>query len=577
MRLEHVRLTRFRSIESCDVRIGAITALVGANNSGKSSFLRALNAFFDYEKERNEFIRGHHQYEVRSYPRVELVFADLPHDSQILELSEADQLTARLTYRPKTKQHAFQIKQNGRWNTIDASFITHLKNFIDFVLIPANRDASSLEWRETSLLPVVIDEFLARHLQNRDTVTPKFRKASTFLEKTALRKVTSQLLKFYAKRSSLEFQIAYDAEVNYKTFLNRIRFIVKEMGADFDINDCGSGIQSLVVIAMYRLLASLRESRIIIGVEEPEANLHPQAQKQLVASLKNTDSDSRKSQIVFTTHSTVLVDQLEHEDVVLVQKVADIKRGFKTTLTQIEPNFLSRHNLVSAQYYKFHRYKNSDFFYSKLVILVESENDAEVIRILMSQKGIELDALPISIMSLNGKDNLKYPFYLLRELSLPYFIILDKDYFVPYANGDLDQSRYLSGFPKYDYTRYQTGCLEGDLISNDGDRAKLLLLFRRNHSKALDLLEKYNIVCMKYSLDMDLVASATARRLFFDRLNVPSANRSSYELLVNRKNQIKKLDHLVYIIKNTPHKNLPNSYKRIKRALPRLIQECCKA
>jgi len=193
----------------------------------------------------------------------------------------------------------------------------------------------------------------------------------------------------------------------------------------------------------------------------------------------------------------------------------------------------------------------------------------------MEQKKIEIDNLPVSILNLNGIDNLKYPFYLLKELKLPYFIILDKDYFLPYANDELEKSRYESGFPKYRF-EYQQDCLVSDLIPSRTDRQQLIELFQSNHSRALDLLEKHNIVCMKYSLEIDLVASKTASGIFFDRLNVPQDSRTSKELLISRKKQIKKLDNLLYVVKNTPHKNLPNSYKRIKRVLPRLIDKYCK-
>src|SRR5215212_263011 len=40
--VERVRLANYRSIESCDVRLGPLTYLVGPNGAGKSNFLDAL-------------------------------------------------------------------------------------------------------------------------------------------------------------------------------------------------------------------------------------------------------------------------------------------------------------------------------------------------------------------------------------------------------------------------------------------------------------------------------------------------------------------------------------------------------
>ena len=47
MRLESVRVRNFRSIRDATLRLGALTALVGANGAGKSAFLKAVDIFQD--------------------------------------------------------------------------------------------------------------------------------------------------------------------------------------------------------------------------------------------------------------------------------------------------------------------------------------------------------------------------------------------------------------------------------------------------------------------------------------------------------------------------------------------------
>jgi hypothetical protein len=41
------------------------------------------------------------------------------------------------------------------------------------------------------------------------------------------------------------------------------------------------------------------------------------------------------------------------------------------------------------------------------------------------------------------------------------------------------------------------------------------------------------------------------------------------------KKALKKMDNLMYVIENTPHQNLPNSYKRIKKVLLERIKKYC--
>jgi putative ATP-dependent endonuclease of the OLD family len=371
---------------------------------------------------------------------------------------------------------------------------------------------------------------------------------------------------------SIDFALEFAAGLTYRDFLTGIRFTALEKGERFNIEDCGTGVQSLAIIALYRLLASLRGTNIIIGIEEPETNLHPQAQRELVASLQGATDDGIEVQLIVTSHSTVVIDQIEHQQIVLFRKVDDKDRGFKTLVSQIPNDFWTRNGIEELRYYKFHKYRNSDFFFARLVVLVESSNDAEVVRLLLHQRNIDIDKAGVSILNLEGVKNLKYPLHLLLELGIPYFLIVDKDHFIPYSNDDLDASRYENGFPKYRY-HYKADCLIEQLVPNLSERAELLKRFRSNHSSALDLLQSHNMICMNYSLEADLVASRTARDLFYNRLNISSAERSTHELLVNRKKQIKRLDNLLYVVNQTPHKNLPNSYKRIKKLLPAVIRQ----
>ena len=571
MRVKRVQIEKFRSIERCDIHLSEATALIGENNVGKSAFLYALNVFFNSQKELDNFRNGHHQYGQRTNARITLTFTDIP-KGKIQTLAQGSDLLARITYDFRDKNYIFEILGDGMWSIVQMKVIRKIKRNLRYILIPSTRGYKDFEWDEYSLLRNVVDTYLQRTTQKRDTVTPRFRDATNYLERTALKKISTQIKDAFGVKGNLRFSLRFDQDVSYKEFLNELHFRVIEEEKEFRIHDCGSGIQSLAFVALHRVLATLTKRDLLIGIEEPETNLHPQAQKKFINAIRQSADDSQKTTIVFTTHSTVLIDQIDHDQVVLFRKHSDDRRGFKTRLTQLTTNFWTRNKLEEIKYYKFHKYRNSDFFYAKLVIIVESSNDAEVVRILLDSKGIDLDQAGISILNLEGTENLKYPFLLLRELEIPYFLILDKDYFLPYSNDELDSSRNSSGFPKYRY-EYKPDNLINKIIPNRTDKEELLKLFASNHSRALDLLEKYNIVCMLFALEIDLVASRTAANLYYRHLNVPIGSKTTHELLVVRRKQIKRLDNLLHVVGNTPHRNLPNSYKRIKRVIPNIIKQ----
>lgn len=481
-----------------------------------------------------------------------------------------------MTYSFTTKKRKIDFKKNGDYQALPNDFINSLKEDINYVLIPPNRDQRQVIWAENALIRIVLEEYLEKTTSRRDNFTPKVKAAAQNLESVAFSKVESAIEKFYSLNKNFKFKLNFDRQIDYSLLLNDITLDIEEKGHRYNITESGSGIQSLTIIALYRYLAELRHNNIILGIEEPEINLHPQAQREFIKSVKENNSGSQSEiQTIFTTHSAVIVDQLDHDEIILFRKESDRTRGFKTAGYQVPKNFWDKHNLQEFKYYQFYRYRNSEFFFLKFIIIVESKNDAEVVRYLLNQNNIDPDLNGVSILNLDGINNLSYPVYLLQALKFPNFIIVDKDFFIPYLNDSLDNSRNEKGFPKYKL-EYKANQLIKDLIPKESDRDKLLRLFGTNHSKAMDLLEKYNMLSMTYCLEMDLVASKTATQVYYQVIPGPEvieSERTQKNLLVSRKKQIKKIENILEVLQKLGNVSLPNSYKRIKKVLTSKIKE----
>ena len=374
----------------------------------------------------------------------------------------------------------------------------------------------------------------------------------------------------YLAKKGFSLQIDSRFPLNYELFINDLRIRVKEGDKVFRLEECGSGIQSLVAISVYRYLANLSHTNFIVGIEEPEINLHPQAQKELIFALLE-ETDNNDLQLIFTTHSTVLIDELDHTKIVLVRKEKDEKRSFKTTIHQLNPQFWVNYNLQTIQYNKFHKFRNSEFFFANHVIVTESPTDSEVFRNLLRLKNVIIEKEGISVLELSGISSLKYAFYLLRDLKIPKTIIIDKDFFFEYQNGSKANIRYGSGFFNYRNV-YKNGPLINEIVDNQAKRTQIEGLLTANHSRALDLTLEFDVLCMKYNMEMDLVASNTACNLIYQRLNIPQANQNTNNLLTNFEGSLKKLDLLLHVIENLPHQNLPNSYKRLIRRFKEIIK-----
>jgi putative ATP-dependent endonuclease of OLD family len=266
------------------------------------------------------------------------------------------------------------------------------------------------------------------------------------------------------------------------------------------------------------------------------------------------------------------VDNIPHTQISLVRKVTDKNRGFKTQATSIPQNFFNLHKLDEFKYYQFHTYRNSDFFYANFVILVESKNDGEVVKELAARNKINLDLCGISVVNFDGVDFLGYPLYVVKDLKIPYLVILDQDFFIPYINDKLDLSRDSRGLPKYKY-EYKKNILINELIPDPKDRGDLLKLFKSNHSQAMSILEKHNVICMNYNLDMDLTCSNKALQEYGKIFNLKTEDITQKNILENYKNAIKRIEYILRVLKTLDNTNLPNSYKKIKNAILKIAKK----
>ena len=569
MKLKILSITKFRSIKKSELYFNDINAIVGQNNSGKSSLLRALNAFFNPDLELNYFIDKSHQYSPKTKSIIKLTFSEVPDKNPFKSYTnKSGELTIKLTFDNQNNQLTHYIKNKRTYKEASKSFMSSLFAEIGFVLIPAIRNYEQTIANEKTILKNLLDKYLSIYTAKRDTFSRPVMDAVKNLYNNALKKVSTELNKNYNTKHEFKFSIQHYSELNYTILLNDLSLNIEESEKLFKLIDCGSGIQSLANIAIYRLFAKLDKRKIILGIEEPEINLHPQAQKEFINNI-NKGVGTNEIQVIMSTHSSVIVDKLEHTNIILCKKEPDIERGFITKVYQLSSDYWTKYNLIEIKYNKFFQYHNSEFFFSNYVIIVESNIDAEVVKYLAKDAKIDLDSLGISILNLDGIRNMKYPFFLTKELNIPNLIIVDKDFFLKYSNDLKEKSRYNDGF--YNYRKeYNSSSLIDEIITNSTDKSDVLDLLISNHSKALNKLEKYNTLCFKYNLEMDLINSNTARQVYYQLLNIEPNNQNSNFLLVNCKEAIKSIKYIDQVLQRINHANLPNSYKRIKKYLQKL-------
>ncbi|NYI57455.1 ATP-dependent nuclease [Cellulomonas soli] len=561
VRLSRLKIEKFRAIGSADIEFGEMVALVGQNGAGKSSVLRALNAFFNFERERGDFEARRHDFTKTSQSVIEVTLtglfgADLPTVEQ-----GGDEVRARLKFR---RQEKWECWSEGRWQAMPQGFHEALRKHFTFALVPVRRDHQVAHDPAGGLLERAVEEWVTNHSQ-RDRRSPQIAQVASTLQKRSLAGLERQLQKIAPFSGPFRFELKYTTPPDYRLLLQNLALTVCEGGQSIPLSDSGSGTQSMAVFALYAYLAELESTTYLLGFEEPEQNLHPQAQQQLMRNLARLGL-----QVVFTTHSPTIVDLLDHDDVVLCRRVPGKSRDLEIQISQIRDDFFAERGLDREKYYKFHRRRNSDFLFADYVVVTESPIDALVVEQVMSDAGVEPGENGISFVALDGVEAIPYMYHLLKQLGIGAAYVVDKDYFLPYRTANRRKDSLDSrGYPQYSEVPKSRTLLD-DLFPKRAARDAVVRQLHSNHTEAMRTLKEVGFFCFRFAIEIDLVAAAAPRERLYDHFRISLQDRTESALLVDRAGALKSQEALLKAIAGLDSRQLPVSFKCIRRELPRL-------
>lgn len=564
MKIERIRIQKFQSIDDVSIRIGQVLAIVGQNNAGKSHILRALNSFFNFSDEQKDFLNQSHVFSSQSRPKIEIVFSDITKDDHILDqYLVSNKLTLRFTYRWDRKTPTYEVIKGREKQTISSETFQSLISTFRFIYVPIVRNSDSTFSSENGIAYTLLRTIVAQQVAKRNTLQPLVEKLYKKVESTSLETAERRIKKYYPFEKNTDFRLHIaDADI-IDTIIRNITLELIENSQNNDIRNCGSGIQSAIYFAI-SLATSMESSHsYMVGIEEPELNMHPQAQQTLIESLKNLKKYPN-TQFIMTTHSTVIIDRLGHESIVLCRKVKGDTRDIVTTVSQTSEDFWGKYEMQEERYSSFFEYKNSDFFFSNYVIITESSIDSGIITHILEKSGIHPTETGITFIPANGEKNIKYPYAIVKELNIPFFCVVDRDVFQPYNAENRKASINERGVPTYRAELKTSSPICGIIL--DSDKQTLLEHLKSGrYEQALNVLGKYSIIVMRYAIEIDLLTCTSFFESFCDVLNVLPENRSPYFLAMEKSNVIKRLDIICAVLDRSSMRNLPTSYRAVIR------------
>lgn len=433
MKIKSFEFSYIKAYKSLNFDLEKTSVLIGQNDHGKSSILKVIDIILNQLSD-----------DVLSAGVLHPDLAD-----KLLPLFPVNSKARRvsityLTGKVEKKIHITvradltftileKIERSAKTTLPAIKVLKNLREHNKFVLIPALRDASSPEFQK--LFSGMLREYgLSKIIPQKAGGTPKEYRTL----KEIKNKITSSITPYindallpeieqhfgFTTQHKLALKFDVDVQDVGEWILDNLRlgFNLTENGdAALALSEAGSGVQSGVLLALQRLSQKAErhpETQFILAVEEPEAFLHPQRQKELYQDILRAESDNLR--VIVTTHSPYIVADTSFNRLGFVKKdgqhstlhIADIKSE------KDSETFNSYNNDV-----------NSSLFFADKVIFVEGESDLRVIKILL-EKRFGTKAHGISIISAAGNRNFSPYLNMIKSWAtakIPHLVVTDFD------------------------------------------------------------------------------------------------------------------------------------------------------
>jgi len=345
------------------------------------------------------------------------------------------------------------------WNENPQGYAGVLKGTLPhFIFVPAVRDITD-EAKVTKtnpfgkLLYAVLESVTAQQKAELETTLEGLQKrlnriggAERLESIVETEKKLNDVLKEYM---SCDLEIEFQAP-SVETLLTTPQLFADD-GFRNMVTNKGHGLQRAIIFSILRCYSELvtgigeqKKKPMIFAVEEPELYMHPQAQRNIRKVFRGiADKDD---QVIFSTHSSLLLDVAYFDEVIRVessQEEIDGKNTVKSKVWQlpmwamiedlkarygIDATDVSMRELYSHAYHP----NRSEGFFAKSIILVEGATEQYALPIYAETSGHQLDALNISVVDSGGKGSMDRLYRIFNELGIPCFILFDYDK----GNGD---------------------------------------------------------------------------------------------------------------------------------------------
>jgi putative ATP-dependent endonuclease of the OLD family len=443
MKIKKITIENFRSIKYIEVFPSSLYWIVGPNSAGKSNILRAIDlVLWDGWLTKNKVEKE--LFNDPKFPiRIQIDFEEpitwkyfnnscsIRHATAELSICGGFEAKARLW------TNADKTDKNWDWFWMNDDF----KHLCNFVYIPSDRQFDkqfNASW--WTMLGKIMKEIHYAYIEKhgseealKKAFEEKMQGAKDFLqenfseESITYSRFLDEFQKNCSNNSSWSAQVfeprleIYDPNMFYRT----LQIFLNEESAErsFHISEVWSGMQNMVLIAIFQTYAKLMKNSVIFWIEEPELFLYPHAQRSLYRTFRAIAEEG--TQILYTTHNPNFLDCARPDQLVLVQKSV-----WEWTISRERKRFASRPLIDESLRKSLAHFSNerAELFFAKKVILVEGVSDKIFFtRYIEEIYDFDINWEGISIIECSGKMGVLYFIWVCRGLWIDYFAVWDKD------------------------------------------------------------------------------------------------------------------------------------------------------
>jgi len=509
--IDTVRIAGFRGIKSLEISLSRVTVLIGTNNSGKTSLLKALHlALGDYSRQLSEedfYIDTDDKrveeilIDVRIVPvndgvRVQLFNEDwqVEFNDKIQAEGNGNQYIALRTRAKRDKiKSGFDTSRTilkkwtdvNKWETekIQESKFNRFLS-IPFIAIEAQRDIHQELKEKYSWIGKVLS-----NIQYEDNEIAALESLIDGVNSEAVSK-SQELITLRTNLQRLDKSFEGSNNVEITPFPKKIRDLSKHFSVHFGESTAntfpmeyhGMGTRSwasMLTVGTFTDLMGIRHEEEkkpffpILAAEEPEAHLHPNAQKTLYRQLEKS-----KGQVIVSTHSPYLAAMAKQTEL----------RYLKRSDNGIVVRFLSIEDKEERR--RLQReviHSRGEILFSKALILCEGETEEQALPMLFEKYfGSECFVLGVSVIGVDGAGNYLPFLKFAKEFEIPVFIFSDgesettrglkKTYSKIYCETDITNCDYITILENTDFEEYLISsgfqsAIESVIKELDGDDA----------------------------------------------------------------------------------------------------------